>query len=54
MSITLTSEQEAIVTGPREENSLIIAGAGSGKTFTMTQRIIWLLTHPDKNGQSCC
>lgn len=51
MSITLTSEQEAIVTGPREENSLIIAGAGSGKTFTMTQRIIWLLTHPDKNGQ---
>ncbi|MBQ5557003.1 MAG: UvrD-helicase domain-containing protein, partial [Aeriscardovia sp.] len=41
----LTPEQREIVEGkPFDTDMLIIAGAGSGKTFTMTRRIIELIT----------
>ena len=41
----LTPEQREIVEGkPFDTDMLIIAGAGSGKTFTMTQRIVELIT----------
>lgn len=41
----LTPEQQEIVEGkPFDTDMLIIAGAGSGKTFTMTQRIVELIT----------
>lgn len=40
---TLTDEQTSIIKAPREASMLIVAGAGSGKTFTMTERIISLI-----------
>ena len=43
--IVLTPEQREIIEGkPFNTDMLIIAGAGSGKTFTMTQRIVELIT----------
>ena len=43
--IVLTPEQREIIEGkPFDTDMLIIAGAGSGKTFTMTQRIVELIT----------
>lgn len=42
--IKLTDEQEAIIDNPdTQADTLVIAGAGSGKTFTMTRRIIHLI-----------
>ena len=42
--VTYTPEQERIIDGtPADSDILIVAGAGSGKTFTMTQRILHLL-----------
>ncbi len=43
-TITLTDEQKSIIHDPdMTSDTLIIAGAGSGKTFTMTNRIIELI-----------
>ena len=39
-----TAEQAAIIeAGP--EPLLVVAGAGSGKTHTMTDRVIWLIAN---------
>ena len=40
--LTLTTTQQRIVDSP-SSNMLISAGAGSGKTFVLTQRVIHLL-----------
>ncbi|WP_418969728.1 ATP-dependent DNA helicase [Alloscardovia omnicolens] len=41
--ISYTPEQEKIISAQPDASMLIVAGAGSGKTFTMTQRIIELI-----------
>ncbi|MFC0266241.1 UvrD-helicase domain-containing protein [Alloscardovia macacae] len=41
--LILTQEQSDIVHAGLDQTMLIVAGAGSGKTFTMTQRIIELI-----------
>lgn len=41
--ITYTPEQNAVISADTYASMLIVAGAGSGKTFTMTQRIIALI-----------
>ncbi|OZG61264.1 ATP-dependent DNA helicase [Bifidobacterium lemurum] len=40
---TPSAEQSAIIDAPVDSDVLVVAGAGSGKTFTMTQRIIALI-----------
>ncbi|WP_240544357.1 ATP-dependent DNA helicase [Bifidobacterium sp. SO4] len=42
-TFTPTKEQAAIIDAPVDADVLVVAGAGSGKTFTMTQRIIALI-----------
>ncbi|OTA27110.1 hypothetical protein B9G54_02395 [Alloscardovia macacae] len=42
--LILTQEQASIVHAGLDQTMLIVAGAGSGKTFTMTQRIIELIS----------
>lgn len=37
-----TPEQQAVIDAPRDEDVLVVAGAGSGKTTTMTRRIVAL------------
>lgn len=44
-SVSLNSEQYAVVTSPLGENQRILASAGSGKTTTITARIAYLLEH---------
>lgn len=40
--LTPTDEQRAVIEAPFAP-SLVVAGAGSGKTQTMVQRIVWLI-----------
>lgn len=44
MGIAFSPEQLLAVTAPREP-SVIMAGAGSGKTSVMTARVVWLVAH---------
>lgn len=39
-----TDEQIAVIQAP-EEPTLVVAGAGSGKTHTMAQRVLWLVAN---------
>lgn len=39
-----TEEQQAVIQAP-DEPVLVVAGAGSGKTHTMAQRVLWLVAN---------
>ncbi|GAB2551686.1 ATP-dependent DNA helicase [Leucobacter ruminantium] len=47
-----TAEQRAVIEHPLAGSALVIAGAGSGKTETMANRVVWLvangLVEPDR------
>lgn len=40
-----TDEQKLIITAPQHTPLLIVAGAGSGKTETISQRVVWLVAN---------
>ncbi|BDZ63386.1 hypothetical protein GCM10025877_03240 [Agromyces mangrovi Wang et al. 2018] len=40
-----TDEQCAVIEAPHRAQSLVVAGAGSGKTETMANRVVWLLAN---------
>lgn len=40
-----TREQQRVITSPVNESALVIAGAGSGKTTTMSQRVTYLVAN---------
>ncbi|GLI28438.1 ATP-dependent DNA helicase [Agromyces rhizosphaerae] len=40
-----TDEQCAVIEAPHAAQSLVVAGAGSGKTETMANRVVWLLAN---------
>ena len=44
---TPSRQQRAIIDAAADEDLLVVAGAGSGKTFTMTERIIALIAEPN-------
>ena len=44
-AITPTPEQAAIIEHPCAGTTLVIAGAGSGKTETMANRVVWLVAN---------
>ncbi|MFR0556627.1 UvrD-helicase domain-containing protein [Pseudoscardovia radai] len=39
-----TAEQSRVIDAPADKDLIVVAGAGSGKTFTMTERIVKLIT----------
>lgn len=41
----LNPEQRAAATAPADRPLLVLAGAGSGKTLTLSARVAWLVTH---------
>ncbi|MCI1901951.1 MAG: UvrD-helicase domain-containing protein [Bifidobacteriaceae bacterium] len=47
----LTPEQRAVISADSRSDVLVVAGAGSGKTFTMTERIIALMTAADPSAR---
>ncbi|MFV0435692.1 MAG: ATP-dependent helicase [Leucobacter sp.] len=40
-----TDEQRAVIEHPLQGSALVIAGAGSGKTETMANRVVWLVAN---------
>jgi DNA helicase-2/ATP-dependent DNA helicase PcrA len=40
-----TAQQQAVIQAPPLEPALVVAGAGSGKTETMANRVLWLLAN---------
>lgn len=40
-----TAEQQAVIESPPEHAVLVVAGAGSGKTETLANRVIWLVAN---------
>lgn len=40
-----TGEQQAVIEHPLRGSALVIAGAGSGKTETMANRVVWLIAN---------
>lgn len=40
---TPSDEQRKIIEAPADANVIVVAGAGSGKTFTMTERVVQLI-----------
>ncbi|MBP1324814.1 DNA helicase-2/ATP-dependent DNA helicase PcrA [Leucobacter exalbidus] len=43
--LTPTAEQQAVIEYPIEGTALVVAGAGSGKTETMANRVVWLVAN---------
>ncbi|MBK0421005.1 ATP-dependent helicase [Leucobacter sp. CSA2] len=44
-TITPTSEQRGVIEHPLSGSTLVVAGAGSGKTETMANRVVWLVAN---------
>ena len=40
-----TAEQRAVIEADPHGASIVVAGAGSGKTETMANRVVWLLAN---------
>ncbi|MCW2287474.1 DNA helicase-2/ATP-dependent DNA helicase PcrA [Leucobacter luti] len=43
--LTPTPEQQAVIEQPLGGSTLVVAGAGSGKTETMANRVVWLVAN---------
>ncbi|MGW9022281.1 UvrD-helicase domain-containing protein [Leucobacter chromiiresistens] len=43
--LTPTAEQRAVIEHPLGSTALVVAGAGSGKTETMANRVVWLVAN---------
>src|SRR5690606_29247715 len=43
--LTPTPEQRSVIEHPLVGSALVIAGAGSGKTETMANRVVWLIAN---------
>ena len=43
--LTPTREQQAVIEHPLAGTALVVAGAGSGKTETMANRVVWLVAN---------
>ena len=44
-ALTPTDEQRTVIEHPLEGTALVVAGAGSGKTETMANRVVWLVAN---------